>query len=90
MAGLVLRDPLTGAGNARLLAERLTAEIPRHAGMQMPLVVTAIRLHELRDLARHHGPGAAAEVLRDVAVLLASACGRRRPLRASARTSSTS
>lgn len=75
MADLVLRDPLTGAGNARLLNERLNAEVPRHAELQMPLVVAAIQLSGLDELSRHHGPGAAAEVLRDVAVVLASAAG---------------
>lgn len=75
MAELVLRDPLTGAGNARLLRERLDAEVPRHTEIQMPLVVAAIQLTGLDDLARHHGPGATAEALRDVAVLLASIAG---------------
>lgn len=80
MDGLVLRDPVTGAGNARLLRDRLDAEVPRHAELQMPLVLVAIELCGLDDLARHHGPGASTDVLRDVAVLLASAAGPRATL----------
>lgn len=75
MADLVLRDPLTGAGNRRLLLERLESELPRHADMQMPLVVASIGLCGIDELREHHGPGAAADALRDVAVLLSSAAG---------------
>lgn len=75
MADLVLRDPLTGAGNRRLLLERLESELPRHADIQMPLVVASIGLSGIDELRDHHGPGAAAEALRNVAVLLSSAAG---------------
>lgn len=75
MADLVVRDPLTGAGNQRLLLERIGSELPRHADMQMPLVVVSIGLCGIDDLREHHGPGAAADALRDVAVLLSSAAG---------------
>lgn len=76
MAELVLRDPLTGAGNARLLRERLADEIPRHEAMQMPLVVAEIELSGLGEVRDREGRGAADDLLRDAAVILASAGGQ--------------
>ncbi|MEH3052830.1 MAG: GGDEF domain-containing protein [Patulibacter minatonensis] len=75
MAELVVRDPLTGAGNPRLLRERLRDELPRHRDMQMPLVVAELDLPGLDALAHHDGRGAVADLLRDVAVLLGHAAG---------------
>jgi diguanylate cyclase (GGDEF)-like protein len=72
MATLVLRDPVTGAGNERLLRERLIDEIPRHRDMQMPLVVIDLELSGFDALRTHEGRGAAEDALRDVAVLLGS------------------
>ncbi|MBO9532385.1 MAG: diguanylate cyclase [Solirubrobacteraceae bacterium] len=73
MAELVLRDPLTGAGNERLLRERLIDELPRHRDMQMPLVLIDLQLSGFDALRTHEGRGAADEVLRDVAVLMGHA-----------------
>jgi diguanylate cyclase (GGDEF)-like protein len=75
MAELVLRDPLTGAGNQRLVHERIADELPRHIDMQMPLVMVDLELCGLDELRDDHGRGAVADLLRDVAVLLSSTAG---------------
>lgn len=75
MEELVLRDPLTGAGNERLLRERLADELPRHEDMQMPLVVMDLDLDGLDVIREQEGRGAAAGIIGDVATLLANAGG---------------
>jgi diguanylate cyclase (GGDEF)-like protein len=64
---LVRRDPLTGVGNRRLLAERLPEEIKRHQRQQRPLSVVALDLNGFKALNDTVGHAAGDELLRDVA-----------------------
>ena len=77
IAGLVLRDPLTGTGNRALLRQRVREEIARHEGIQMPLVLIEFDLAEFPAFAAEHGRSSANTLLRDLAVAAASAAGPR-------------
>ncbi|MEH3052828.1 MAG: diguanylate cyclase [Patulibacter minatonensis] len=73
--GLVLRDPLTGAGNRDLLAQRLAEELPRHDQLQMSLAFLELDLIGFADLVRRDGRGAANHVLRDTALVISGVVG---------------
>ena len=56
LSDLARRDPLTGAGNRRLLAERLRYELTRHRRTGRPLAVVALDLDgfkEVNDVLGH-------------------------------------
>jgi diguanylate cyclase (GGDEF)-like protein len=65
------RDPLTGLGNARLLADRLPYEIARHARHGRPLAVLVCDLDGFKRVNDRFGHAAGDEVLREVGAALA-------------------
>lgn len=67
IASLLVRDPLTGAGNRRLLLDRLEEEVARHATLQMPLVFVDLELRDFDALVHTHGRRAANTLLRNTA-----------------------
>ncbi len=67
IASLLVRDPLTGAGNRRLLLDRLEEEVARHATLQLPLVFVDLELREFDSLVHEHGRRAANTLLRETA-----------------------
>jgi GGDEF domain-containing protein len=73
--GLLLRDPLTGAGNGDLLTQRLLEELPRHATLQLPLALLDLDLIGFDELLRRDGRGTANQVLRDAAQVIRGAMG---------------
>ncbi len=64
---LVLRDPLTGAGNRRLLNEQLAAELTRHERLGVPLSLLALDLNGFKALNDTVGHAAGDAVLQHVA-----------------------
>lgn len=72
LARLVRRDPLTGAGNRRLLDERLAAAIeqPRSDGQELTLL--ALDLNGFKQLNDLYGHAAGDHLLRSVASALGS------------------
>jgi diguanylate cyclase (GGDEF)-like protein len=72
---LVRRDPLTGAGNRRLLAEQLDLEFRRHARTRRPLTVLALDLNGFKKLNDEVGHAAGDALLKDVAVALQAIVG---------------
>lgn len=72
---LLQRDPLTGAGNAELVRQRLAEELPRHDTLQLPLVLLELDLDGFDELLRRDGRGTAGQVLRDAAQVIAGAVG---------------
>lgn len=72
---LLLRDPLTGAGNADLVRQRLGEELPRHDALQLPLALLELDLDGFDDLLRRDGRGTANQVLRDAAQVIAASVG---------------
>ena len=72
---LVRRDPLTGVGNRRLLAEQLTEEAQRYALTNRPFSVLALDLNGFKGLNDTLGHGAGDDLLRDVAEALAAVIG---------------
>jgi diguanylate cyclase (GGDEF)-like protein len=60
-------DPLTGLGNARLLADRLAYEIARHRRHQRRLAVLVLDLDGFKRVNDRFGHLAGDEVLREVA-----------------------
>ena len=69
-ARLAYTDPLTGAGNRRLLNERLAYEIARHGRHRRPLSVVVMDLDGFKRVNDRFGHAAGDEVLRDVAAAL--------------------
>ena len=67
---LVRRDPLTGVGNRRLLAEQLDALIHRAARTSRPLTVMSLDLNGFKALNDSVGHAAGDELLCDVAEAL--------------------
>lgn len=67
LAHLVRRDPLTGAGNRRLLTERLALELPIHAARRQPLALLALDLDGFKALNDLHGHAAGDALLVAVA-----------------------
>ena len=67
---LVRRDPLTGAGNRRLLDERLADEIRRHERTGRPLSIVTLDLNGFKAINEAFGHSAGDELLRDVATTL--------------------
>jgi len=63
---LTRRDPLTGLGNARLLADRLPYEIARHARHGRPLAVLVCDLDGFKGVNDRFGHAAGDEVLREI------------------------
>lgn len=72
---LVRRDPLTGVGNRRLLAEQLIEEEQRHALTNRPFTVLALDLNGFKGLNDTLGHGAGDDLLRDVAAALQAVIG---------------
>ncbi|MBJ7470980.1 MAG: GGDEF domain-containing protein [Solirubrobacteraceae bacterium] len=64
---LVRRDPLTGVGNRRLLAEQLDEEIQRATRTSRPVSVLALDLNGFKALNDTLGHAAGDALLRDVA-----------------------
>lgn len=64
---LVRRDPLTGVGNRRLLAERLPEELSRHARSKRPLSIVALDLNGFKALNDNVGHAAGDDLLQQVA-----------------------
>jgi diguanylate cyclase (GGDEF)-like protein len=67
---LVRRDPLTGVGNRRMLAETLTLEIARASRSRRPISVVALDLNGFKALNDTVGHAAGDDLLRDVAAAL--------------------
>ncbi|HEV3128463.1 MAG TPA: GGDEF domain-containing protein [Solirubrobacteraceae bacterium] len=70
---LALRDPLTGVGNYRLLAERLEYELARHRRSGASLTVVLLDLNGFKQVNDTHGHLAGDRVLVDVAQALRTA-----------------
>ncbi|MEN0013267.1 MAG: diguanylate cyclase [Solirubrobacteraceae bacterium] len=64
---LVRRDPLTGAGNRRLLGEQLDLEVRRHQGTRKSFTVVALDLNGFKALNDGIGHAAGDELLQAVA-----------------------
>lgn len=74
LQALIRRDPLTGAGNRRLLAERLGTAVAQHTRTLQPLAVVVFDLNGFKALNDTLGHTAGDELLQRVArVLLAQA-----------------
>jgi diguanylate cyclase (GGDEF)-like protein len=73
LEALALRDPLTGVGNYRLLAERLEYELARHRRSGGSLTVLLLDLNGFKLVNDTHGHLAGDRVLVDVAQALHSA-----------------
>lgn len=67
---LVRRDPLTGVGNRRLLAERLDYELARHARSGQPLTLLVLDLNGFKQVNDRLGHGAGDQLLRQVGAVL--------------------
>jgi diguanylate cyclase (GGDEF)-like protein len=67
---LALRDPLTGAGNYRLLYSRLTYEIARHRRSGGTFAVLLLDLDGFKEVNDRSGHLAGDRLLRDVAAAL--------------------
>ncbi len=67
---LVRRDPLTGVGNRRMLAETLTIEIARASRSRRPLSLVALDLDEFKALNDTIGHAAGDELLKEVGAAL--------------------
>lgn len=76
LSELSLHDPLTGAGNRRLLRQRLAHEVPRHTRDGQPFGLIALDLNGFKQLNDVHGHQAGDDALITVAATL------RRTLRA--------
>jgi diguanylate cyclase (GGDEF)-like protein len=72
---LVRRDPLTGVGNRRLLAEQLVVEEQRYAVTGRSFSVLALDLNGFKGLNDSLGHGAGDDLLRDVAEALTAVAG---------------
>ncbi len=72
---LLLRDPLTGAGNADLVRQRLSEELPRHDALQLPLALLELDLDGFEEIMRRDGRGTANQVLRDAAQVITATAG---------------
>ncbi len=70
---LAVVDPLTGVGNPRLLAERLTYELARHRRHERRLAVCVLDLDGFKSVNDRFGHPTGDEVLRDVARALVRA-----------------
>ncbi|MDO9356495.1 MAG: GGDEF domain-containing protein [Solirubrobacteraceae bacterium] len=67
---LIRRDPLTGVGNRRLLAERLAYELARHERSGQRLTLLALDLNGFKDINDQLGHAAGDELLVAVASTL--------------------
>jgi diguanylate cyclase (GGDEF)-like protein len=67
---LVLRDPLTGLANRRVLEEELPGQIARAAERQTPLAVAMLDLDRFRDFNERHGHPAGDIMLQSFGILL--------------------
>ncbi|MEH3053013.1 MAG: diguanylate cyclase [Patulibacter minatonensis] len=74
---LAMRDPLTGAGNRRMLDEAFASELARHAAIRRPLTVFAFDLNGFKTINDTLGHAAGDRVLRDVATRLAALADER-------------
>jgi diguanylate cyclase (GGDEF)-like protein len=72
---LMLRDPLTGVGNAELVHQRISDAMPRHDALQLPLTLLAFDALGFDDLVRADGRGNGNHVLRDLATLAVNLAG---------------
>jgi diguanylate cyclase (GGDEF)-like protein len=70
LADLARRDPLTGAGNRRLLTERLRYELSRHRRTGRELAVFALDLDRFKEVNDALGHTAGDQLLCDVAQAL--------------------
>ena len=70
---LTLRDPLTGVGNYRLLAERLEYELTRHRRSGQSLTVVLLDMNGFKQVNDTYGHLAGDQVLVDVGQALRSA-----------------
>ena len=70
LARLTRRDPLTGAGNRRLLSERLEYELHRHARAGLPFSLIALDLNGFKQVNDTLGHAAGDELLIAVASTL--------------------
>ena len=72
LAELARRDPLTGAGNRRLLAERLRYELARHRRTGGELALLVLDLDRFKEVNDQLGHPAGDRLLTDVAAALAA------------------
>jgi diguanylate cyclase (GGDEF)-like protein len=70
LRGLVLRDPLTGLSNRRVLEEELPRQIARAAERQTPLAIAMLDFDRFRDFNERHGHPAGDIMLQSFGVLL--------------------
>jgi diguanylate cyclase (GGDEF)-like protein len=63
-------DPLTGAGNLRMLTERLDYELPRHARAGRPLALLVLDLDRFKAVNDTLGHPLGDQLLREVAAVL--------------------
>ena len=75
---LARRDPLTGAGNRRMMEEHLSEELRRHERLRKPLSVLALDLDGFKALNDEIGHAAGDQLLCHVADALADASADRR------------
>jgi diguanylate cyclase (GGDEF)-like protein len=71
LADLARRDPLTGAGNRRLMSERLTYELARHRRTGGQLALLVLDLDDFKEVNDRMGHPAGDRLLCDVAEALA-------------------
>lgn len=72
LSDLARRDPLTGAGNRRVLAERLDYELARHRRTARELALLVLDLDDFKEVNDTLGHPAGDRVLCDVAAALAA------------------
>jgi diguanylate cyclase (GGDEF)-like protein len=70
LADLARRDPLTGVGNRRLLAERLRYELARHRRTERELALLVLDLDGFKEVNDELGHPAGDRLLADVAAAL--------------------
>ncbi len=75
LESLAMRDPLTGAGNRRLLEAQGGAELARHAAGRRPLAVFALDLDGFKAINDQLGHAAGDDLLMAVARTLQQAAG---------------
>lgn len=75
LESLTMRDPLTGAGNRRMLDDRLAIELARHGAHGRALSIVALDLDGFKRLNDRHGHAAGDQLLVEVARRLGQEAG---------------